>query len=196
MKNFLMKNLLRLLASSTSKVSVKTNPTLVRGTLLLNIHPEDIPQIETELLYEEKLAKAAEYIIWMENVQKGISLVENDGGKVDETLAENAGKSDETLAENASERDEIVAEVGNFMSTVENAGMKLMVSSLFDPFSCLVSSSILFVCFILTCFCCRAWAILRRWQLFSTISTHSTRISTHSTRMSTHSTRMSTHSMS
>jgi hypothetical protein len=111
-----MKNLLRLLASSTSKVSVKTNPTLVRGTLLLNIHPEDIPQIETELLYEEKLAKAAEYIIWMENVQKGISLVENDGGKVDETLAENAGKSDETLAENASERDEIVAEVGNFMS--------------------------------------------------------------------------------
>ncbi|GMY34718.1 hypothetical protein FCV25MIE_29961 [Fagus crenata] len=36
-----MKNLPRLLAGL--KVSVKTNPTLVRGTVVLDIHPDDIP---------------------------------------------------------------------------------------------------------------------------------------------------------
>ena len=64
-----MKNLLRLLADL--KVSVKTNPTLVRGTVVLDIHPDDISQKETEtetelLLDDDTLAKAANYIS-MEN---------------------------------------------------------------------------------------------------------------------------------
>uniref|UniRef100_A0A2N9GSA4 Uncharacterized protein n=1 Tax=Fagus sylvatica TaxID=28930 RepID=A0A2N9GSA4_FAGSY len=49
------------------KVSVKTNPTLVRGTVVLDIHPDDISQNDTEtetelLLDDDTLAKAANYI--------------------------------------------------------------------------------------------------------------------------------------
>ncbi|GMY34875.1 serine/threonine-protein kinase ATG1a isoform X1 [Fagus crenata] len=66
-----MKNLLRLLAGL--KVSVKTNPTLVRGTVVLDIHPDDISQKETEtelLLDDDTLAKAANYISMVENAGK------------------------------------------------------------------------------------------------------------------------------
>ena len=66
-----MKNLLRLLAGL--KVSVKTNTTLVRGTVVLDIHPDDISQKETEtelLLDDDTLAKAANYISMVENARK------------------------------------------------------------------------------------------------------------------------------
>ncbi|GMY34879.1 hypothetical protein FCV25MIE_30121 [Fagus crenata] len=66
-----MKNLLRLLAGL--KVSVKTNPTLVKGTVVQNIYPDDISQKETEtelLLDDNTLAKAANYISMVENASK------------------------------------------------------------------------------------------------------------------------------
>ena len=55
------------------KISVKTNPTLVRGTVVLNIHPNNISQKETEmelLLDDDTLAKAANYISMGQNVGK------------------------------------------------------------------------------------------------------------------------------
>uniref|UniRef100_A0A2N9GX49 Uncharacterized protein n=1 Tax=Fagus sylvatica TaxID=28930 RepID=A0A2N9GX49_FAGSY len=66
-----MKNLLRLLAGL--KVSVKTNPTLVRGTVVLDIHPDDIPQ------KDKTLAKAANYISMVENAGKLGGVLHSDG---------------------------------------------------------------------------------------------------------------------
>jgi hypothetical protein len=62
-----MKNLPRLLVRL--KVSVKTNPTLVRGTAVLEIHPDDIPQKD----------KATNYISLVENAGKLGGILHSDG---------------------------------------------------------------------------------------------------------------------